>query len=72
MVSDDGLPSDVSAEPSDGTDAKLRGAEWLLPATRVHIRRIDLAAGRIELDPTADLSGLLAGGQPEEKDAASV
>lgn len=31
--------------------------EWLLPATRVHIRRIDLATGRIELDPGADLSG---------------
>ena len=46
--------------------------EWLLPATRVHIRRVDLAAGRIELDPTADLSGLLAGGQPGEKNAESV
>ncbi len=34
--------------------------EWLLPATRVHIRRIDLAAGRIELDPGADLAGLAA------------
>jgi 16S rRNA processing protein RimM len=46
--------------------------EWLLPATRVLIRRIDLAAGRIELDPTVDLSGLLAGGQPGETDAESV
>jgi 16S rRNA processing protein RimM len=34
--------------------------EWLLPATRVHIRHIDLAAGRIELDPAAGLSGLAA------------
>lgn len=34
--------------------------EWLLPATRAHIRRIDLATGRIELDPAADLSGLAA------------
>lgn len=34
--------------------------EWLLPATRVHIRRIDLAKGRIELDPAADLAGLAA------------
>jgi 16S rRNA processing protein RimM len=35
--------------------------EWLLPATRAHIRRIDLEAGRIELDPAADLAGLAAG-----------
>jgi 16S rRNA processing protein RimM len=34
--------------------------EWLLPATRVYIRRIDLAAGRMELDSAADLAGLLA------------
>lgn len=37
--------------------------DWLLPATRVHIRRIDLAAGRIELDPAADVAGLAAGEQ---------
>lgn len=37
--------------------------DWLLPATRVHIRRIDLAAGRIELDPAADVAGLTAGEQ---------
>jgi len=29
--------------------------EWMLPATRTHIRRIDLAAGRIELDPVVDV-----------------
>ena len=34
--------------------------DWLLPATRVHIRRIDLAAGRIELNPAADVAGLAA------------
>jgi len=38
--------------------------EWLLPATRAHIRRIDLAAGRIELDPAADAAGL-AGAEAE-------
>jgi 16S rRNA processing protein RimM len=35
--------------------------EWLLPATRVHIRHIDLATGRIELDPAADVAGLVGG-----------
>jgi len=39
------------------------GGEWMLPATRTHIRAIDLAAGRIELDPATDLAGLLAGGE---------
>ncbi len=29
--------------------------EWLLPATRVHIRRIDVAAGRIQIEPMAGL-----------------
>jgi 16S rRNA processing protein RimM len=33
--------------------------EWFVPATRVHIHRVDVAAGRIELDPTADVDGLL-------------
>lgn len=36
------------------------GGEWLLPATRAHIRRVDLGAGRIEVDPGADLAGLAA------------
>ncbi len=29
--------------------------EWLLPATRAHIRRIDLAARRIEIEPMTGL-----------------
>ncbi len=35
----------------------IRGplGEWLLPATRAHIRRIDLAARRIEIEPMAGL-----------------
>jgi 16S rRNA processing protein RimM len=33
--------------------------EWLVPATRAHIRRIDPAAGRMEVDPSADIDGLL-------------
>jgi 16S rRNA processing protein RimM len=37
--------------------------EWMLPATRAHIRGIDLAAGRIELQPEVDLPGLVAGGE---------
>ncbi|MFB3818955.1 MAG: ribosome maturation factor RimM [Candidatus Methylomirabilales bacterium] len=37
--------------------------EWMLPATRAHIAAIDLAAGRIELSPEADVPGLLAGGE---------
>lgn len=43
----------------------IRGAaaEWMLPATRAHIRRIDLAAGRIEVHPEADVPGLIAGGE---------
>jgi 16S rRNA processing protein RimM len=41
----------------------IRGAlgDWLLPVTRAHIRRVDVAAGRIELDPTVDVAGLIAG-----------
>jgi 16S rRNA processing protein RimM len=46
--------------------------DWLLPATRAHIRRVDLAAGRIEVEPSADLPGLLAGGQAGERNAESV
>ena len=34
--------------------------EWLLPATRRHIRQVDIDGGRIELDPAADLTGLAA------------
>jgi len=46
--------------------------EWLLPATRVHIRRIDVGAGRIELDPATDPAGLAAGGQERETGSDSV
>jgi 16S rRNA processing protein RimM len=46
--------------------------EWLLPATRVHIRRIDLATGRIELDPAADLAGLAAAEAEGETGSESV
>jgi ribosomal 30S subunit maturation factor RimM len=46
--------------------------EWLLPATRVHIRRIDLATGRIELDPAADLAGLAAAEAQGETGSESV
>lgn len=31
------------------------GGEWLLPATRAHIRRVDPGAGLIEIEPWADL-----------------
>jgi 16S rRNA processing protein RimM len=46
--------------------------EWLLPATRAHIRRIDLATGRIELDPAADLAGLAAAEAEGETGTESV
>lgn len=37
--------------------------EWMLPATRAHIQRIDVGAGLIELSPEADVPGLLTGGE---------
>ena len=37
--------------------------EWMLPATRAHVRRIDPAAGRIEIEPGVDVAGLLSGGE---------
>jgi 16S rRNA processing protein RimM len=42
----------------------IRGSlgEWMLPATRTHIRRIDLAAGRIEIAPGMDLASVTSGG----------
>jgi len=46
--------------------------EWLLPATRIHIRRIDIATGRIELDPAADLSGLAVADAKRETGPESV
>lgn len=43
----------------------IRGplGEWMLPATRTHIRRIDLAAGRIEIAPGMDLASVTSGGE---------
>ena len=38
---------------------RRNAGEWLLPALRAYIGRIDLPAGRIELDPTADWAGLV-------------
>ena len=37
--------------------------EWLLPATRAHIRRIDLGAERIEIEPMAGLVSPSSGGE---------
>lgn len=37
--------------------------EWMLPATRAHVRRVDLAAGRIEVEPGVDVATLLSGGE---------
>ena len=43
----------------------IRGpvGEWMLPATRVHIRRIDLAAGRIEIEPGLELVSATSEGE---------
>jgi 16S rRNA processing protein RimM len=43
--------------------------EWMLPATRAHIRRIDLAAGRIEIEPWADLASPTSGGGESAEEA---
>jgi 16S rRNA processing protein RimM len=43
--------------------------EWMLPATRAHIRRIDLAAGRIELQPWEDLVTPTSGGDEGAEEA---
>ena len=40
-----------------------RAGEWMLPATRVHIRRIDLVAGRIEIEPGSDLVSATSEGE---------
>lgn len=37
--------------------------EWYLPATRAHIRRVDLEAGRIEIEPLAGLVNPSWGGE---------
>jgi len=43
----------------------IRGSagEWMLPATRAHIRRIDLAVGCIEIQPGTDLVAATLGGE---------
>jgi 16S rRNA processing protein RimM len=43
--------------------------EWMLPATRAHVRRIDLAAGRIELEPWVDLVTQTSGGDEGAEEA---
>ncbi|MGE5851359.1 MAG: ribosome maturation factor RimM [Candidatus Methylomirabilota bacterium] len=43
--------------------------EWMLPATRAHIRRIDLAGRRIELEPWADLVAQTSGGDEGAEEA---
>lgn len=37
--------------------------EWMLPAARRHIRRIDLVAGRMEIEPGADLVAATSAGE---------
>ena len=37
--------------------------EWMLPATRVHVRRIDLTARRIEIQPMDGLLDAAEGGR---------
>jgi len=39
------------------------GREWMLPATRTHVRRIDLGSGRIEIEPGSDLATVTAEGE---------
>lgn len=46
-----------------------QAGEWLLPATRMHIRRIDLEAGQIEIEPGVGLVSQPSGG---EESAESV
>jgi 16S rRNA processing protein RimM len=43
----------------------IRGpaGEWMLPAARAHIRRIDPAAGCIEIEPGTDLASATSGGE---------
>jgi 16S rRNA processing protein RimM len=49
----------------------IRGpaGEWMLPATRAHIRRIDLGSGRIEVEPWADLVTPASGGDESADEA---
>jgi 16S rRNA processing protein RimM len=67
-----GSVGEIVETPAHDVYVIQRGSgEWLLPATRVYIRRIDLAAGRIELQPSADVAGLGAD-QEEERGSESV
>jgi len=43
--------------------------EWLLPATHAHIRRIDVAAGRIEIEP---MTGLVSPSSEGEESPEAV
>ncbi len=43
--------------------------EWMLPATRAHIRRVDLAARRIELEPWVNLVPQTSGGDESAEEA---
>jgi 16S rRNA processing protein RimM len=58
-----GIVRDILETPAHDVYA-IEGpaGEWLLPATRAHIRHIDGAARRIELDPAADVAGLMGKG----------
>jgi 16S rRNA processing protein RimM len=68
-----GSVREIVETPAHDVYVIQRGSrEWLLPATRVCIGRIDLAAGRIELQPSADVAGLGGDGQEEEKGSESV
>ncbi len=59
-----GTVGDVLETPAhDVYVVRTTRGEWMLPATRSIIRRIDLAAGVIEVDPAADLAGLSADGE---------
>lgn len=68
-----GSVREIVETPAHDVYVIQRGSgEWLLPATRVCIRRIDLAAGRIELQAAADVAGLGVGDQEGEKGSEPV
>ena len=58
-----GIVSDIVETPAHDVYV-IGGAagEWMLPATRAHIRRIDPVAGRIDIEPGMDLVGATSGG----------
>ena len=59
-----GTVSDIVETPAHDVYV-IGGAagEWMLPATRAHIRRIDPVAGRIDIEPGMDLVGATSGGE---------